>query len=236
MTGAEASFGTPAEERRRSGRRRHQRRRRRARQEAQARDRRRRLRSQAGARGRREVRRRRSCRSSPGTIARRRRSRRRKPMPRAASLQITPGLDQSDVHRAQALEHVPRLRPRRPAGRGRRRLHRARTTRARTSPSFTTRRPTAKVSPTRRRRRSTRPASRRRSTRAYTKGDKDFNALVSKMKRGRHRRRLCRRLPHRSRPDPAPDARPGHEEPADGGRRARRQGVLRRSPARPAKA
>ena len=38
----------------------------------------------------REVRQRRSCRSSPGTIARRRRSRRRRPMPDGGVLQITP--------------------------------------------------------------------------------------------------------------------------------------------------
>ena len=40
------------------------------------------------------------------------------------------------------------------------------------------------------------------------------------------RRGLCRRLPHRGRPDPAPDARPGHEEPDDLGRRHRHQRVL----------
>ena len=45
------------------------------------------------------------------------------------------GLDQPDVHRTQALEHVPRLRPRRPAGHRRRQLTSPRTSRARTSPS-----------------------------------------------------------------------------------------------------
>ena len=58
----------------------------------------------------------------------------------------------------------------------------AATSRARTSPWCTTRPPTARVSRMRPRRRSTRPASRRSFTRAYNKGDKDFNALVSKLK------------------------------------------------------
>ena len=106
-----------------AGGRRHQRRGRRARQEAQARGRRRRLRSEAGARGRREVRQRQAAvrgralllvvvDPGVGGLCRRR---------RAAD---HAGFDQSDLHRAQALEHVPRLRPRRPAGRGRRRLRR----------------------------------------------------------------------------------------------------------------
>ena len=48
------------------------------------------------------------------------------------------------------VEHLPHLRPRRSAGRGRRRLHPQRTSRARRSPSSTTRPPTARASPTRR--------------------------------------------------------------------------------------
>ena len=40
-------------------------------------------------------------------------------------------------------------------------------------------------------------------------GEKDYSALVSKMKAGRRRRRLFRRPAHRSRPDHPPDARPG---------------------------
>ena len=59
------------------------------------------------------------------------------------------GLDQSDLHRAQPLEHVPRLRPRRSAGHASPATTSPRTTRARTSPSFRTSRPTAKVWPTR---------------------------------------------------------------------------------------
>ena len=61
---------------------------------------------------------------------------------------------------------------------------------------------------------------------AYTVGEKDFTALVSKMKAAIDRRRLCRRLSHRSRPDPAPDARPGHEGADDLGRRHRHRRVL----------
>ena len=146
------------------------------------------------------------------------------------------GLDQPDVHRAQACgtrsasAAATTSRARSPATTS------PRTTRARTSPSSTTRRPTAKASPTRRRRRSTRPACKEKIYEAYNKGDKDFTALVSKLKRDNDRRRLCRRLPHRGRPDPAPDARPGHEDHADRRRRARRPTSSGRSPARPAKA
>ena len=43
---------------------------------------------------------------------------------------------------------------------------------------------------------------------------------------GQHRRGLFRRLPHRGRPDRAPDARPGHEDDADRRRRAGHPGVL----------
>ena len=93
------------------------------------------------------------------------------------------GLDQPDVHRAQPLEHVPRLRPRRPAGRGRRRLHRQELQGQERRRSSTTRPPTAKASPTRPRRRSTRPACKEKLYEAYNKGDKDFTALVSKLKR-----------------------------------------------------
>ena len=113
----------PDEERRRTGRGRHQRRRRRARQEAGAAGRRRCLRSQAGALGRGKVRqredpvRRRSLLlvvvdPGLGSLCRRQ---------RAADYA---GLDQPAVHRAQALERGARLRPRRSAGPGCRRLHR----------------------------------------------------------------------------------------------------------------
>ena len=71
---------------------------------------------------------------------------------------------------------------------------------------------------------------------AYTAGEKDYTALVSKMKQANIDVALRRRLPHRSRPDRAPDARPGHEDPA-------RSPVMRssrrntgRSPVLPAKA
>ncbi len=106
----------------RTGGGRSQRRRRRARQEAGAAGRRRCLRSQAGTLGRREV------REFQGSV-------RRRPLlfvivdpglrglcrrQRAADYA---GLDQPALHRAQALERGARLRPRRPAGPGRRRVH-----------------------------------------------------------------------------------------------------------------
>ena len=68
-------------------------------------------------------------------------------------LEITPSATNPEDHRARHVEHLPHLRPRRPAGRGRRRLHRQATSRARRSPSSTTRPPTARASPTRPRRR-----------------------------------------------------------------------------------
>ena len=70
-------------------------------------------------------------------------------------LEITPAATNPTGHRAQHVEHLPHLRPRRPAGRGRRRLHPRGTSRARRSPSSTTRPPTARASPTKPRRRST---------------------------------------------------------------------------------
>ena len=50
-------------------------------------------------------------------------------------------------------------------------------------------------------------------------GEKDFSALVSKIKAVRRRPRLLGRPAHRRRPDRAPDARPGRQGPADGRRR-----------------
>ena len=50
-------------------------------------------------------------------------------------------------------------------------------------------------------------------------GEKDFSALVSKIKAVRRRPRLLGRPAHRRRPDRAPDARPGPEGHADGRRR-----------------
>ena len=84
--------------------------------------RRRRLRSEAGRLGRQQVRRRRrEIRHRPLQF------RRHHPGLRGLSGERHPrdhaGLDQSDVHRAQDVEHLPHLRPRRPAGQGRRPLH-----------------------------------------------------------------------------------------------------------------
>ncbi len=49
---------------------------------------------------------------------------------------------------------------------------------------------------------------------AYTAGEKDYSAIVSKMKRAR-RRLLRRRLSHRSRPHGSPGARAGLQRPTD---------------------
>ena len=111
------------EERRRTGGGRYQRRRRRARQEAGARCRGRCLRPEAGALGRRENRQRENSvrrRSlllvvvDPGLGSL---CRRQRPADHA-------GLHQPAIHRARPVERGAGLRPRRPAGHGRRRLHR----------------------------------------------------------------------------------------------------------------
>ena len=168
MTGGESAFGRQMKNGAEQFVTDTQCRRRRARQETGAAGRRRRLRSEAGALGCGKVRqrqdpvRRRSLLLvvvDPGLRSLCRRQ-------RAADYA---GLDQPAVHRAQALERGARLRPRRSAGPGRRRLHRRRTTRARTSPSSTTRPPTAKASPTKPRSRSTRPASPKRCSNPTTR-------------------------------------------------------------------
>ena len=212
------------EERRRTGGGRPQRRRRRARQEARAR----RRATMPAIRSRRARWRKRSparkSRSSPAIIARRRRSRPRKPMPTATCcrsrrprpIRCSPSAS-SGTWRGSAAATTsrawspPTTSPR--------------TTRARTSPSSTTRPPTARVSPTRPRRRSTRPASPKRCSKSYNKGDKDFNAIVSRLKRdnidlvyvgGYHQEAglILRQMRDQ-----------GLQDGADGGRRAGRQGV-----------
>ena len=57
----------------------------------------------------------------------------------AGIMQISPASTNPKFTDARHVEHVPRLRPRRPARRGRRQVHRRSTSRARTSPSSTTR-------------------------------------------------------------------------------------------------
>ena len=199
------------EERRRTGGGRPQCRRRRARQEARARCRGRCLRSQAGALGRREDRQREDpVRRRPlllfvvdpglGSLCRRQ---------RAAD---HAGLDQSAVHRTQSLERGAGLRPRRPAGPGRRRLHRE------VLQGQERRHP--------QRQDHLRQGSRRRDQEGAQQGRlhrKDVRVLQQGrqgLQRHRvapeareHRSGLCRRLPSGSRPDPAPDARPGPARP-----------------------
>ena len=97
-------------------------------------------------------------------------------------LEITPVGHQPEGHRARHVEHLPHLRPRRPAGRGRRRLHRRATSRARRSPSSTTRPPTARASPTRPRRRMNAKGVKEVLYEGVNTGEKDFSALVSKIK------------------------------------------------------
>ena len=132
-------------------RRRHQRRRRRARPEARSRSRRRCLRSEAGGLRRQPAGRPTAWRSWPGISARARRSRRAMSMPSERAADVA-RLDQSRLHRRTPGEHLPRLRPRRPAGRLAGKYLAAHSP-TRTSRSSTTRRPTARAWRTRPRRR-----------------------------------------------------------------------------------
>ena len=60
---------------------------------------------------------------------------------------------------------------------------------------------------------------------SYNKGDKDFNAIVSRLKRDNIDLVYVGGYHQESGLDPAPDARSGPEDRSDGGRRAGRQGV-----------
>ena len=84
------------------------------------------------------------------------------------------GLDQS-AFTERKLGTSRALRPRRPARQVAANTSR-KISRARTSRSSTTRRPTARALPTRPRRRSTRPGVTEKLFESYNKGDKDFNA------------------------------------------------------------
>ena len=135
-------------------------------------------------------------------------------------------------HRTQHVEHLPHLRPRRPAGRGRRRVHPQEV-----QGQEDRRHP---------RQDDLRPGSRRRDQGDDQQGRHEGSAL-----RGRQQGRQgllrpglqdqgVRRRPHllgraarHRRPDPAPDARPGRQGAADGRRRHHRRRVrLDRRPRR----
>ena len=217
------------EERRRPGRRRHQQSGRHSRPEDRRGIRRRRLRSQAGRLGRQRFRRRRR-----EIRDRQLQFRRHHPVLGSLSGERHPrdhaGFDQSDGHRARHVEHLPRLRPRRPAGPRRRRLH-----------------PQAlqgQAHRLRQRQDHLRQGPRRRDV----EDDQGRRHGLGALRRHQHRRegllgaglqdqtirrrpRLFRRPLHRSRPDRAADARPGRHGAADGRRRhhVRRICVRRRS-------
>ena len=93
------------------------------------------------------------------------------------------GLDQPAVHRAQAVERGARLRPRRPAGPGCRRLHRQELQgQERRHPQ---RQDHLRQRPRRRNQEGAEQGRHapRRCSKSYNKGDKDFNAIVSRLKR-----------------------------------------------------
>ena len=211
MTGGEATFGRQMKNGAEHGGRRHQRRRRRAWQEAQARCRRRCLRSQAGALGRREIRRHEAAVRGRafllvvvdpgfGGLCRGRRAADHAGLDQPAfternlwnTFRVCGRDDQQGEVAGDYLaknykgKNVAIIHDKTTYGKGL---------------ADETKKAINKAG-----------AARRSSTRAYNKGDKDFTALVSKLKRRRHRRRLCRRLPPGSRPDPAADARAGHED------------------------
>ena len=139
---------------------------------------------------------------------------------------------QPEDHRAQAVEHVPHLRPRRSAGRGRvgldRQEHQGQEGRDRP------------------RQDDLRSGPRRRDQEGDEQGRREGSPLRGRQPRregllgarlqdqgGRRRPRLLGRPAHRRRPDRAPDARPGRQGPADG-RRRHHVGRVRRRSAAPA--
>ena len=71
---------------------------------------------------------------------------------------------------------------------------------------------------------------------AYTAGEQDYTALVSKLKDDRHRRRLCRRLSHRSRPHHRQMREQGMDAVLMSGDALVTDEYLGRSPATPAQA
>ncbi len=101
-----------------------------------------------------------------------------------------------------------------------------RTSPTRTSPSSTTRPPTAKASPTRPSKSMNAARQGRGPLRGLHRRREGLHRPRLQAEGGEHRRPLCRRLPHRGRPDHAPDARPGHGHRAGLRRRARHRRVL----------
>ena len=199
ITGPNAAFGAQLKNGAETGGRGHQRRRRHPRPEDRALARRRRLRSQAGRFGRQQVRRRRrqACgrplqlrRVDPGLGRLRRRtasSRSRLPPPTRASPSATCGTPSAPAAATTSRARSPATTS-------------PRTSRARRSPSSTTRPPTAKASPTRPRRRMNAKGVKEVLYEGINTGEKDFSALVSKLKSAGRRPRLLRRPAHGSRP------------------------------------
>ena len=98
-------------------------------------------------------------------------------------VQITPASTNPQfTDRTPGSRNFPRLRPRRQAGHCGWQISRQRVRRTRTSPFSTTRAPTAKASPTKPASLSTRRAARKSLNESYTAGEKDYTALVSKLK------------------------------------------------------
>ena len=134
------------------------------------------------------------------------------------------GLDQPALHRAQALERGARLRPRRPAGPGRRPVHRQELQgQEHRDPQ---RQDHLRQRPCRRDQEGAQQGRRhRKAVRILQQGRQGLQRHRLAPEAREHRSRLCRRLSSGIRPDHASDARPGPEDRADGGRRAGRQGV-----------
>ena len=212
MTGGESAFGRQMKNGAEHGGRRHQRRRRRARQEAGAGSRRRRLRSEAGALGRRKDREREDpVRRRPlllvvvdpglGSLCRRQ---------RAAD---HAGLDQSAVHRAQALERGARLRPRRPAGPGRRATTSPRTYKGKNVAILNDKTTYGKGLADETKKALNKAGVTGEDVRVLQQGRQGLQRDRLAPEARQHRSGLCRRLSSGSRPDPAPDARPGPARP-----------------------
>ena len=210
MTGAVCLVRHAAQERRRSRGRRHQRRRRRDGQEAQARGRRRRLRSEAGARGR--------PRSSPAKlpfVAGHYCSSSSIPASEAYQdggvLQITPAstnptfternmwntfrvCGRDDQQGTVAGDYV------------------AKTYKGKNIAILHDKSTYGKGLADEMKKALNKAGVKEKMYEAYTQGRQGLQLAGLEDEGQQDRRGLCRRLPHRGRPDPAPDARPGHDQ------------------------
>ncbi len=127
-------------------------------------------------------------------------------------LQITPASTNPTFTERGSVEHVPRLRPRRPAGRGRRRLYRASNFKGKNVAVIHDKTTYGKGLADETKKALNKAGVQGEALRGLQQGRQGLHRARLQAQAQQHRPRLCRRLPPGSRPDPAPDARPGPED------------------------